>query len=299
MNLSIIIVSFNTKDLVLGCLKSIYVGYAGDFAKKQFEVIVIDNASKDGTVTQVKKEFPQVKLLITQENLGFAKANNKGVEIAKGDTILFLNPDTKVPENTLTLVLKYLNDNSQVGIATCKVVMANGELDDACHRGFPTPWRALTYFTGLAKLFPNSLLFNGYHLGYQNMDEIHEIDSCVGAFLMIKREVGEKLGWFDEDYFWYGDDLDLCYRAKQIGFKVMFVPTVSMVHFKGAASGLKKHSEHLSQADSETKKLATYARFEVMRIFYRKHYLNIYPKWLTGLVFLGITVKQKLTEMFL
>jgi len=238
-------------------------------------------------------------LIENRKNLGFAKANNLGVKESKGEIVLFLNPDTKVPENTLSVMTEYLKVNPKVGIPTCKVVLADGSIDDASHRGFPTPWRAMTHFIGLSKLFPRSQLFNGYHLGYQNMGETHEIDSCVGAFLMIKRDIGDELHWFDEDYFWYGDDLDLCFRAKQAGYQVMYVPTVSIIHYKGAASGLKKYSEHLSSANNETKRLATKARFEVMRIFYRKHYLHLYPKWLTGLVFLGISLKQKFTELTL
>ena len=297
MKLSIIIVSFNTKELLKDCLMSLVTHYQSQFTQNQFEIIVVDNASNDGTQSEIKKRFQGVCLIENRKNLGFAKANNLGVKESKGEIVLFLNPDTKVPENTLSVMTEYLKVNPKVGIATCKVVLADGSIDDASHRGFPTPWRAMTHFIGLSRLFPRSQLFNGYHLGYQNMDTIHEIDSCVGAFLMIKRSVGDKLRWFDEDYFWYGDDLDLCYRAKQAGYQVTDVPTVSITHYKGAASGLKKHSEHLSYADNETKRLATRSRFEVMRIFYHKHYLHLYPKWLTGLVFLGISLKQKFTEL--
>ena len=299
MKLSIIIVSFNTKELLKDCLTSLVTHYQSQFSQKQFEIIVVDNASNDGTQLELKKRFPDIYLIENRKNLGFAKANNLGVKKSQGEMVLFLNPDTKVPENTLTTMTDYLQVNPKVGIATCKVVLTDGSIDDASHRGFPTPWRAMTHFIGLSKLFPRSQLFNGYHLGYQNMGETHEIDSCVGAFLMIKRDIGDELHWFDEDYFWYGDDLDLCYRAKQAGYQVMYVPTVSIIHYKGAASGLKKYSEHLSSANNETKRLATKARFEVMRIFYRKHYLHLYPKWLTGLVFLGISLKQKFTELTL
>jgi len=291
MKLSIIIVSFNTRDLLIDCLNSLQVHYKREFTEKQFEIIVVDNASKDGTAVEIKNKFPKICLFENKKNVGFAKANNQGVTKAQGKIILFLNPDTVIPQNTLLVTHDYMDKNPVVGISTCKVLLANGEIDDASHRG------AITYFTGLGKLFPQSQLFNGYHLGYKLMDTIHEIDSCVGAFLMIKREIGDKLHWFDEDYFWYGDDLDLCFRAKQAGYKVMYVPTVSIIHYKGAASGIKKHSQHLSRADSETKKLVTAARYEVMRIFYRKHYQHLYPKWMTSLVFLGIALKQKLSEV--
>jgi len=114
---------------------------------------------------------------------------------------------------------------------------------------------------------------------------------------MIKRGVGRQLNWFDEDYFWYGDDLDLCFRVKKVGYKVMFLPEVEILHYKGVASGLKKHSQEISKADREVRKMATQARFEVMRIFYRKHYQNKYPYWLTGLVLAGIWLRQKMSEV--
>lgn len=299
MQLSIIIVSFNIRDLLYACLGSLMTNYADKFQKNIFEIIIVDNASSDLNTDLLQKDFPQVRILTNSKNVGFAKANNIGIKHAQGGTILLLNPDTVVPVGTLTTMVDYMNKNPQAAIATCKVLLASGELDDACHRGFPTPQRALFHFSGLAKIFPHSTFFNGYHLGYQMMDKIHEIDACAGAFLMIKKSVGERVDWLDEDYFWYGDDLDLCYRVKQAGFKVMYVPDVSIVHYKGASSGIKKHSQHVSVADAETKLLATKARFEVMRTFYKKHYINSYPRLLTSLVFFGITIREKIAEITL
>lgn len=296
MKLSIIIVSYNTREVIQECLESIELYYNDWLKKKSLEVIVVDNASIDGSDAHIREHFPWAEILLLKENSGFAKANNKGIEKTTGKYILFLNPDTKLFANSLSPVLDYMEAHPEVGIATAKVLLPSGQLDDACHRGFPTPWRALTHFSGMATLFSSSQFINGYHLGYKNLDRPHEIDACAGAFLLIRRTVGDEVGWFDEGYFWYGEDLDVCFRVKQKGHKIMFIPMATVFHYKGAASGIKKHSQHLSKIDEQTRKKITKARFEVMRTFYRKHYATIYPKWLTNLVFTGIDLKQKLTE---
>ncbi|RJR30287.1 glycosyltransferase family 2 protein [Candidatus Microgenomates bacterium] len=297
MKLSIIIVSFNTRDVLKDCLTSLFTHHKTEIAKRLFEIIVVDNGSTDETQAMIKKQFPRVKLIQNARNEGFGKANNVAARKTISEYVLFLNPDTIVPVQTLDTLLSYLETHVDVGIVTCKVLLTHGKIDDASHRGFPTPWRALTHFSGLSQLFPRSMFFNGYHLGYQRMDEPHEIDACAGAFLMMRRKVGELVGWFDEDYFWYGEDLDLCFRVKQAGFKIMYVPEVSITHVKGAASGFKKHSKHLAKIDNETRKKLVEARFSVMRTFYKKHYQHKYS-WITmQLVLLGIWIKQKITEM--
>lgn len=287
--LSIIIVNFNTYQYISECLNSIY---RSSKLNQSFEVIVIDNASSDKSVNLIKNNFTKVKLISSQENVGFARANNQGIARSKGKYILLLNPDTILEADTLSFMVSFMESHSDVCVATCKVVLANGSLDDGCHRGFPTPWKAFCYFAGLAKVFPSSKLFNGYHLGYQSLDKVHEIDSCVGAFMMIRRNVGDSIGWLDEDYFWYGEDLDFCYRVKKKGWKVMFVPQVRITHFKGVASGIKAHSKKISTADDKTRKLATIARFEVMRIFYNKHYNQKYPFWLSWIVLQAVRLGE-------
>ncbi|MBI4137007.1 glycosyltransferase family 2 protein, partial [Candidatus Roizmanbacteria bacterium] len=226
-------------------------------------------------------------------NEGFAKANNIGIKKSSGEYILLLNPDTIVSPETISHVMNYLDEHTDVAVATCRVELPSGKLDDASHRGFPTPWNAFCHFSGLGTVFPQSVLFNGYHLGYHHMDQIHEIDACAGAFMMIRREAGEQVGWLDEDYFWYGEDVDFCYRIKQSGYKIMYIPVVSIVHYKGVASGIKKHSQTISTADSETTKRAQQARFDVMNIFYEKHYKNKYPQFITFLVTTGISLLKK------
>lgn len=285
--LSIVIVNFNTRKFLKNCIDSIYENKGN----LDIEVIVVDNASTDGLV----KELRINKIIANKKNVGFAAANNQGIKESKGEYILLLNPDTLVQKGTLLGMVNFMEKNSDVGVATCKVLLENGELDDACHRGFPTPWNAFCHFSGLGNIFPKSKFLNGYHLGFCDLDKIHKIDACAGAFMMIRRQAGSDIGWLDEDYFWYGEDLDFCYRVKEKGWQMMFIPDFRIIHFKGVSGGIKNHSQHLTTADRKTKLLATRARFAVMRIFYKKHYKNKYPVWLTWLVLSAIKIKEYLS----
>lgn len=288
--LSILIVNYNTSELLHKCLLSIQRSRIGHF---HYEIIIVDNASIDNSVEMIRKNFPEVNLVTSSKNLGFAAGNNLGVKKAKGEYVLLLNPDTEVKENTQRIMLEYLENNPRVGVATCKVELKNGKIDDASHRGFPTPWNALCHFSGIGKLFPKSVILNGYHLGYQNLDKIHEIDSCAGAFLMVRKEIGDSLNWLDEDYFWYGEDLDFCYRIKQQGWKVMYIPLTKILHWKGVSSGIRQESKKISSASLETRKRAVMASTQAMRLFYQKHYLKKYPSLVTGLVLFGINYLEK------
>jgi GT2 family glycosyltransferase len=290
--LSIIIVSYNTRDFLAECLESIRDNVSKDIS---YEVLVVDNASTDDSVAYTKKHFPDVKIIATNENLGFSKANNLGVAKSSGRYVLFLNPDTVIHKGALEYMVKFMDVTRGAGAATCYLEMINGKLDDASHRGFPTPWNALCHFSGLAKVFPKSTLFNGYNLGWQDLKKTHEIDALAGAFMLVRHEAGEQVGWWDERYFFYGEDLDFCYQLKKKGWHIYFVPDVKIIHYKGVSGGIKKHSQHISTATKETKVRATLARFEAMKIFYKKNYMKQYPRFVTWLVFKGITLKQWIT----
>lgn len=291
-DLSIVIVSFNTKDFLKNCIQSIY-DTAKDFS---FEVVVVDNDSKDGSVELIEKEFKDVILIKNKENLGFSKANNIGIKKTTGNYVLFLNSDTVVHENTLKEMIKFMETHEKVGAATCRVLLSNGKLDDASHRGFPTPWNAISHFSGLSKILGQTKLFGGYNLGYLSLEKEHEIDALAGAFMFVRRKAGEEVNWWDEDYFFYGEDLDFCYMLKQKEWKIFYVPSVSILHFKGVSGGIKKISEDVSTADEKTKIKASSERFRAMRLFYKKHYLDKYPVFVTKLVFAGISLKQKLSS---
>lgn len=277
VKLSIIIVNFNTAELLKDCLFSLNSA----LENISHEIIVVDNASYDNSVSMLKKDFPKVLVIENSKDLGFAAANNQGIKKARGEYILFLNPDTLInDENTFETLLEEFDKDKKVAAITCKVLLPTGQLDDACHRGFPTPSNALLHFLGLP---------SGYNLSNLDLSTTHEIDACCGAFMLVKKEFGEKVNWWDEDYHWYGEDLDFCYRLKELGYKILYVPKVSIYHYKGASSGLKKY-----KVDRQTKKKAINSRFDVMKIFYQKHYDHKYSPILKFLVFTAIKLKRKI-----
>ncbi len=296
IKLSVIIVNYRSEKYLDECLSSIE---KSDIQGNLLEIIVVSNSPLNKELKIVEDKHSQVIYIHNHENAGFSRANNIGIRKSSGQYILILNPDTIIDRSTLSYMVDYMENHHDSGIATCLVKLSSGAIDDACHRGFPTPWNAFCYFSGLAGIFPASSFFNGYHLGYKNLDQTHEIDSCAGAFLMIRRTIGEKVKWFDEDYFWYGEDLDLCFRVKEIGFKIVFIPQVSIMHHKGVTSGIKQHSKNISSATLEVRKKATNARYDVMGLFYRKHYLSKYSRLITEIVLTGINIKKFITLTFL
>ena len=271
--LSIVILTYNVESVIKPCLESVF----GQL-EKDWEVIVVDNNSSDRTL-EIVSGFP-VKIIKNNENLGFAGGNNLAVKQAGGKYILFLNPDTIVEKGAIKYCLDYLENYPNVGAATVKVVLGSGKLDYSCHRGFPTPWNSLTYFSGLAALFSKSKLFAGYTMGYKNFNEVHEVDAINGAFFMMPKDLGDRLNWFDTDFFWNGEDLDFCFRIKQAGYKIMYLPGKKIIHYKGSSGGHKKGSKTF------------YSRFDVMKLFYDKHYKYVYPKIIRFLVFLGIDLRK-------
>lgn len=298
MQLSIIIVSFNTKEILIECLESVYK----TIKKVKFEVIVVDNNSKDGSQDAIKEfvkkgDASDLIIIENKENYGFSKANNIGVKKSKGRLVLFLNSDTIVYPNTLDGMVEFMEKTKDAGASTCYVALPNGELDDAAHRGFPTPWRALTHFSGVEKTLSKLKLFSGYSMSYKSLNNIHEIDSLAGAFMMARRKAGDEVGWWDEDYFWYGDDLDFCYRLKEHGWKIYFVPEFKILHYKGVSGGLKDISKNITTATDVTRKKATEARFNAMKLFYDKHYKKKYPLPITWLVLTGIDLKKFVTKL--
>ncbi len=291
IDLSIVIVTYNSEDLIIDCLDSIY-----DTVKKNsFEVVISDNSPNDKTQEAIKthdKNYPGLTFIKNHDNLGFSAANDVGIKKTHGDYVLFLNPDMKVYAKTLDGMVSFMKENADAGAATCDVVLTTGEHDDASHRGFPTPWRALSHFTGLSKIFPQSRFFAGYNMTYLDLTKTHEIDALAGSFMIVPRKIGAKLEWWDEDYFFYGEDIDFCYRIKQLGYKIYFVPEYQALHYKGVSSGIKSVSKDITKASRETKIRVTNWRFDAMRIFYDKHYKKSYPAWFRELVLAGISIKK-------
>jgi len=298
IDLSIIIVSYNTAQLTVETIRSIEQCYPKEIGEGEYEIIIVDNASEDNSIASLKqyKKSSRMKLLIfleNKKNLGFAKANNIGIKKAKGKYILFLNPDTIMRPKTLPVLLDFMDSHKEVGATTCRVELLNGNIDEASHRGFPTPWNAFSHFSGLEKKFPKSKLFAGYIRGWEDMYTIHEVPAIVGAFMLVNKTAGEQIGWWDEDYFFYGEDLDFCYKLHEKGWKIYYNPTVSIIHHGGVSSGIKKHTQHLTTADVKRKYFVQKHRFGAMRLFYKKHYIKKYPKFITWAVLQGIDYLEK------
>jgi len=275
MELSIIIVNYNTKKILADTIQSVID--TADSTK--YEIIVVDNASADGSIEMVKKQYPQVNLIENKDNLGFPKANNIGIRDALGRYILILNSDTKVLEDCLQRCLDYMDNNIEVGALGCKLLLANGKLDHACKRGFPTPKASLYYILKFHKLFPTSKKFGKYTLNYLPIDEINEVDALTGAFMMVRKEVINKVGLLDETFFMYGEDLDWCFRIKEAGYKVIYYPEAVTIHYKGGSSKRKRYK-------------TIYEFHRAMFIFYNKHYRNKYNFIVTGIVFAAIAAKM-------
>lgn len=286
--LSIIIVSYNTRQLLDDCLQSLA---AAEAPPGGMEIIVVDNASTDGSVALVRQNYPQVTLLALDENLGFAAANNRGTAVARGETVLFLNSDTRVEREALARPLAYLRQNPQVGALTVKLIYPNGQRDPDNHRGFPTPWNALCHFSGLNRLFPHNPRFNGYFQSYANFDETHAVDVIAGSYMMMPLALCRELGGWDETYFFYGEDIDFCYRIRQAGYDIIYYPHVQVLHYKGASSGLRKESADIARPPKATRVKVARESVRAMQLFYRKFYSQQYPRWLTAVVLAGIQLR--------
>jgi GT2 family glycosyltransferase len=289
--LSIIILSYNTKSQTLDCLESI--SYIGN--RTENEVLVVDNASSDSSAEAIETKTPWVKLIKNTENLGFAKANNQAIQQAYGAYILLLNSDTKDIDRAIEKTVKFLDNNLLVDAVTCRVELGNRELDQASHRGFPTPWASLCYFAKLDKIFPKSKLFGQYHLTYKSFSEPHEIDSPSGCFFLIRRSVIDKIGLLDETYFFFGEDVDWSYRIKQACGKIYFYPDAKIIHYKGVSSGIKKETSAKTQASVEIKRKSVNYFYDAMKIFYRKYYKKKYPFFINWLVYAGIGIKRNIS----
>lgn len=281
VDLGVVIVNWNTRDYLRRCLETVYAS-RGDFT---YEVVVVDNGSEDGSADMVAAEFPGACLLSGHGNVGYPRGNNLGLRALsyRGDGqradgapryALLLNPDTELPPDALAGMKAYMDANPDVGAAGPKLVLPDGTLDLACRRSIPTVEVSLWHITHLSRLFPRSRYFARYNLTFLDEDEIAEVGSVVGAFMIVRREAIERVGLLDESFFMYGEDLDWCKRIGEAGWRIMYYPDVEVLHVKRAAS---------SQSDR--------ARFEFVRaflLFYRKHFRQETPLPIHLVVMLGI-----------
>lgn len=313
--LAVVIVNYNTRDLLAACLDSVY---AGD-TSFPFHVIVVDNLSSDGSNEMAASRYPQATLVASDRNGGFGYANNLALRWLSGlhdlptqgtnggvlrlggppdhrqparevapaasagltfpcDYVLFLNPDTVVPPDAFQRSVQFLEEHPQAGVMGPKVVKMDGSLDLACRRSFPTPASSFFKLTGLSKLLPRHPLVARYNLTYMSDDETAEVDSVMGAYMLVRSDALAQAGLFDERFFMYGEDLDLAYRIKERGWKVYYYPYVQVLHHKGASSR--------KQSDRSIREF-----YHAMHVFYRKHYAGSHSGLINAVITLGIAVR--------
>ena len=258
--LSIIIVNYNVKEFLEQSLQAIQKASL----HLTVEVIVVDNHSVDGSQEMVRTKFPWVRLIANPDNRGFAVANNQGISSSSGDYVLLLNPDTLVQEDTFTVLVEYLDAHPEIGLAGCKILNPDGTLQLACRRSFPTLKTALPKILGLSSLFPHNRLFARYNLTYLDPDEITDVDAVSGSFMFARREAIDQVGMLDESFFMYGEDLDWCYRFKQQGWGVQYVPLTKIIHYKGESSKLAPFDSYITF-------------YRAMNLFVKKHFSR---RWL-------------------
>ena len=283
LDLAIVIVNYNTRELLRACLRSVYAS-EGDFT---YHVTVVDNKSEDGSVAMVQQAFPQARVIPAPRNGGFAYANNIGLRaygFGQGKSLdalpryaLLLNPDTELPPTALAEMIALMAERPDIGAAGPRLVLPDGSLDKACRRAFPTPMSFIYRGLGLSKLFPEHPRFAQYNLTFLPEDQETEVDSVVGAFMLVRSQALEAAGLLDESFFMYGEDLDWAFRIKQAGWKIWYYPQVTVYHHKGAASRGNVRARR--------------AFYDAMAIFVRKHYKEQTNPLLYATIMAGISVK--------
>ena len=273
MKLSIIFINWNTRDLTRDALSSVYRETQG----LDFEVIVVDNNSADGSVEMIKKEFPQVVLVENKDNLGFGKANNQALKIAKGDYIMFLNTDVVVLNGALNKLVNYLDEYGDVMMVGPRLLNKDLTFQHACRRMLPNPVNSFFHLFGLAKIFKNSKFVTDYKRYSVDPEITGPTQALSGAAMMFRRKVYEEIGGFDEMFFMYGEDLDFCKRVLDKGWKIVYVSEAKIIHFGGQSSGKRR-----------VKSLVNF--YEAMWLYYKKHFK--YNFLINLLVWLGIKVRM-------
>lgn len=272
MDLSVVIVSWNVADHLHLCLQSLCESLKP--SPLQAEIIVVDNASSDGTSQMVEQEFPEAVLIANQENLGFTRGNNQGIEKSQGRYILFLNPDTQVLSDALDTMVAYMEANPQVGALGPRLLDAEGKTLSS-RRRFPSLATDFIESTTLGQWFPGHPLIQKYHMADTSNDQIQAIDWAVGAALLVRRQALNEVGLLDEDFFMYSEEVDLCFRLKTKGWEIVYFPEARVVHYEGKSSQqvltFKHHQFQRSKVLFFRKHHSVWAA-EVLRLFILLHY---------------------------
>lgn len=271
---SIVIVNWKTPRLLAACLDSILK----DEKHGQFEVWVADNNSQDESVEMLKRDYPGVNLIANAENLGFGKACNQVIPQAQGKYVLLLNPDTIITDSAISKMASYMDEHPECGAAGPQVLNPDGTLQLACRRSFPDPWAAFFRLTYLSMLFPNNKTFAKYNMTFADPKQVLEVDALSGSCMMVRNSLIDAVGLMDEDIFMYGEDIDWCWRIKEHGFKVIYIPDAVVYHYHGASSRLRPIG-------------ATINLHRGMHVFYEKHLAKKYWAPFNWLVYAGIYLR--------
>ncbi|WP_340105860.1 glycosyltransferase [Rhodohalobacter sp. 8-1] len=271
VDLSIIIVNYNVKEFLANCLQSVRK------ASKEIstEVFVVDNDSSDGSIPFLKKRFDDVTYIENRENVGFGKANNQAIEKATGTYTLLLNPDTLLQEDTLDILIGYMSNHDSCGACGCKILNPDGTFAPESRRAIPTVSAAIYKAIGLTALFPNNKHFGAYYQGWKGEDERGEVPVLSGSFMFFRTRCLKQVGGFDERFFMYGEDIDLCYRVSEAGWEIHYVPETSIIHYKGESTKKNELSYHKVFNDAIYK-------------FFDKHYTSRYSHLFKFLIFWAI-----------
>ncbi len=278
IDISIIIVNYNVKEFLSNLLNAIRK------AKHDLslEIIVADNASSDNSVSYLRNKYPEVIFIENTRNVGFGKANNQALHIANGTYTLLINPDTLISEDTLTVLKEYMDEHTETGACGCKILNPDGTFAPESRRSLPTPLSALWKVLGLTTLFPRNKTFAEYYLSWMDEDKPSQVPVLSGAFMFFRNEVLKELGGFDEQFFMYGEDIDLCYRTSKTGYQIDYVPSTSIIHYKGESTK-KDNIDYIVLFN------------RAMLQFFRKHYSYSYSIFLRLLIVLGIIFRGVVT----
>ncbi|XWN36357.1 MAG: glycosyltransferase [Balneola sp.] len=280
-DISIVIVNYNVKEYIFNLIHSI------EKAKGELdiEIFIVDNASTDGSRELIPSRFPEVNYIYNEENVGFGKANNQAIKKAKGEYTLLINPDTIVSEDTLIKMHEYMKVNSEVAAAGCKILNPDGTFAPESRRSVPTIRSAASKVLGLSSLFPKSKIFSEYYLGWLDEDELAYVPVLSGSFMFFRTKILKELDGFDERFFMYGEDIDLCYRAGKSGYKIGYFPGTSIIHYKG---------ESTKKGDLKYVKLFNKANYQ----FFQKHYTSRYSLLFKGLIYIAISFRGVTSFIF-
>jgi GT2 family glycosyltransferase len=279
IDLSLCIVTLEARDFLRDCLQSI--GEATTHIT--YEIIVVDQNSQDGTPEMIKNDFPHVKLIESTENDGFVGGSNRAMRAGHGRYLALLNPDTIILPGALDLLCAFLDSHPDAGVVGPKVLNVDGSLQEPCRRGDPRPWAVISYFSGLAKRFPDKAFFNGYLLTHLDEDQTYPVDGVSGCCMLVRKEVVEKIGYLDENFFIYQEDADYCLRTRNAGWKVYYYPEAKITHYGG-------------QGGSRVEPVRSIINWhKSYYLYYRKHFAKDYFFLFNWLYYIAMGTKFLLT----